>query len=249
MEHSFWPWEHDCEKHHTAPFWSKVHVFQPHGPCTQIFFLRSISGKASTRYWYSGAGQHSDAYIGITPESNTTDTRVLAQRLVSQCRNSGVSTSSTPPQHFAEDQDVYSIDRDGEECQSQFECPGTLKDMMIIAHEYQGKRATAIAQMQQNYTSTHNTPRLPKTSKNNYDFFCPDVDKPPMTTLRADSKELTTNYDFFCSSTAGNILSTSSFETPPQQNACVLSVHVIKRTKTSLLIQTRRDLRRYVGVK
>ena len=87
------------------------------------------------------------------------------------CRNSGVSTSSKPPTHFSDDYDFFEIDRHGEPCDANFECPATLSEMLAISHVHNTKRNSTLAEMRKTYTPVYETPVM-TTKKNNYDMFC-----------------------------------------------------------------------------
>jgi hypothetical protein len=132
--------------------------------------------------------------VGMTPTVDPDTAGVRAQRLVAMCRKSGVQTTRTPPNHFADSEDLFALDTQGDISQLDFECPPTLAEMLAIAHEYQGNRAAALAEIQKTYDSTH-TPR-PKP-RANYNMFCSprtesEVPSTPLTTVPSNQ------YNQFC---------------------------------------------------
>ena len=153
-----------------------ISVYYLHFP--NNIFYRTYGPKTVSRYWICGNGQsYSDALASIHP-SPTTDGTFLAQRLVSLCRNSGVTSSSQPAQHFENDDDFYVLDTAGDHSIAEFECPDTLSEMLVIVHQHQSNRAQAISTIQQAYAASHSTPTTSRKRSTDYNMFCSPTDKP-----------------------------------------------------------------------
>ena len=117
-------------------------IYYIHFPCN--IFHRTYGPKTISRYWICGNGQsYSDALASIQP-SPTSDGTFLAQRLVSLCRNSVVTSSSQPAQHFDNDNDFNVLDTVGDQNIAEFECPDTLAEMLVIVHQHQSNRAQVV---------------------------------------------------------------------------------------------------------
>lgn len=115
---------------------------------TVLFDQRSVDGKGGNRYYFNHSGHSADAYDGMTPTVDDPDIAgVRAQRLVAMCRISGMHTTRTPANHFTDDEELFTLDTRGDASKIEFECPPTLAEMLVIAHEYQDLR-----------NSTHSTP-------------------------------------------------------------------------------------------
>ena len=162
-------------------------IYYLHFPCN--IFYRTYGPKTVSRYWICGNGQsYSDALASIEP-SSTSDGKFLAQRLVSLCRNSGVTSSSRPAQHFENDDDFYVLDTAGDHSIAEFECPDTLSEMLVIVHQHQANRAQAISTIQQAYAASHSTPTTSRKRTTDYNMFCSPTDKPFTTTAVVDDNE------------------------------------------------------------
>ena len=139
-----------------------------------------MNGKGGNRYYFNHSGRSAGAYVGMTPTVDPDIAGVRAQRLVAMCRKSGVQTTRTPANHFTDDEELFTLDTRGDASKIEFECPPTLAEMLVIAHEYQGNRAAALEVIQKTYETAH-TPR-PKATTSNYNMFCtprPQAATPP----------------------------------------------------------------------
>jgi hypothetical protein len=165
-----------------------------------FFYYRSYGPKSFSRYWICGNGQsYPQSYNSIpTTTPNENNSPCLAQRLVNLCRNSSVSRSES--QDFDENEDVFNLDREGDDHLRQFECPDTLKDMLIIVHDHQGRRNEAISTIGQIYKSQYSTPVTSKVSSSDYNMFCDPLPKTVSTTgpMPVPCKASSSDYNIFC---------------------------------------------------
>ena len=107
------------------------------------------------------------------PEDNNVGCR--AQRLVAQCRLSGVKTSAKDPEFFSDEDEVFAVDRTGDNTARQYQCPATISEMMEVFHDYQARRDTAIAALQSS-DPPRNVART--TRGNDYDMFVSPITVP-----------------------------------------------------------------------
>ena len=131
---------------------------------------------------YNGA--HADAF-DLPPASpeEVGIHRCRALQLVDKCRSSGIQASRTS-EHFNDEDDFFVLDKDGDSTKQEYECPGSLSEMLIIVHEYQRKRQNALEAIRSTgATAFTQSNRVDRSKSSNYDFFCSTPDKHACSTL------------------------------------------------------------------
>ena len=94
---------------------------------------------------------------------------------MAQCRSSGVKTSAKDPEFFSDEDEVFAVDRTGDNTARQYQCPATISEMMEVFHDYQARRDTAIAALQSS-DPPRNVART--TRGNDYDMFVSPITVP-----------------------------------------------------------------------
>ena len=104
------------------------------------------------------------------------------------CRTSGVSTSTQPPEYFDDSEDYFTVDRQGDRGNLDFDCPDTLAEMLVIIHEYQAKRNDIISAFQGTCPPPRTPPQTQRSRSKQYDFYCEPDTQPIHCTPRTDDK-------------------------------------------------------------